>query len=93
MKDVIFDSGGDGSGTLYCKNYNYKEVAELFEQWSDDLEMNLTRLNSVEGKYVSFYSDQEGIVIKQMEQPLDKDGNYIYNRTIPVNQDDIMVCI
>lgn len=77
----VWSSGGDGEGTLAVQHWNYKEVAEKFQEFEvklyDGRLKKMKELWTIEHRNdcILFYSRQESISIRQFEQGMTK-GEY-----------------
>lgn len=85
-------SGGDGDGTIYCKYFNYLDIANLFDQYLKDLSKTIKyiRRDNLEMKEIYFGCGQQGICIKQMPIPTHENIPY---QTVVVGFNDITIVI
>lgn len=60
VRNFVLMACGDGDGWVICKNYNFKEVANMFEK-NKQIESKwfLIRINNDD--FITFYKNQESI--------------------------------
>ena len=80
LYDGVISAGGDGDGALFCKYYNYKDVAELFKEYEVRWAYGTKKIKEIytvsydpDASRVLFCSWQECICIEQFGEKSDFD--------------------
>jgi hypothetical protein len=58
---LVYSDGGDGTGTIMCRNWTVQQVADWYDEWNNQQSFKLQRVDRHDGT-VSFWDNQEGIV-------------------------------
>jgi hypothetical protein len=88
---MVENSGGDGDGTIWCKYFYYKDVANLFEQYlKDNIKIRTyARRDMDDLNMICFGCHQEGFSIRQLPQ-LDVKN---LPQQVELNFEDIVIVI